>query len=189
MKKKEKIIVTSGEFDFFDYYTLQFLKTCKAKGDWLIVGLHSDMFLELCRGGYKHTYDERLDVLSSLTCVDEVLRFNDGDGTVCNLLKLVKHCYPMSDITFVSDIDMHNMPETKIRGITFETIKQEQYFVGKTVSKIRKIRDFDDDYGYKESKAKRKDKMELKRFKNYNPTDYMDEYDSGEVRNKKFKKS
>ena len=61
--------------------------------------------------------------------------------------------------------------------------------MGKTVSKIRKIRDFDDDYGYKESKAKRKDKMELKRFKNYNPTDYMDEYDSGEVRNKKFKKS
>jgi hypothetical protein len=38
-------------------------------------------------------------------------------------LKLVKICYPHSDITYISDEDMHNMPETKIRGITFETMK------------------------------------------------------------------
>lgn len=125
MTKKEKIIVTSGEFDFFDYETMQFLKACKAKGNWLIVGVHTDMFMEFCRNGFKNTYEKRIEMVSDVQCVDEVFRFNDGDGTVCNLLKLVKHCYPMSDITYVSDIDMHNMPETKIRGITFEVLKQE----------------------------------------------------------------
>jgi bifunctional ADP-heptose synthase (sugar kinase/adenylyltransferase) len=125
MKKKEKLIVTSGEFDYLDYKTIQFLKACKAKGDWLIVGLHTDMYMEFCSGGYKHNYDERMSVLSNLTCVDEVFRFDDGDGTVCNLLKLVKYCYPLSEITYVSDLDMKNMPETKIRGITFEQLKQE----------------------------------------------------------------
>jgi bifunctional ADP-heptose synthase (sugar kinase/adenylyltransferase) len=125
MKKKEKLIVTSGEFDYLDYKTMQFLKACKAKGDWLIVGLHTDMYMELCSGGYKHNYDERMSVLSNVTCVDEVFRFDDGDGTVCNLLKLVKHCYPLSEIVYVSDLDMKNMPEAKIRGITFEQLKQE----------------------------------------------------------------
>jgi bifunctional ADP-heptose synthase (sugar kinase/adenylyltransferase) len=125
MKKKERIIITSGEFDFLDYEAVKFLKACRSKGDWLIVGLHTDMFMELCRGGYKHSYEERVEMISNISCVDEIFRFNDGDGTVCNLLKIVKHCYPMSDITYVSDIDMKNMPETKIRGITFEIIKQE----------------------------------------------------------------
>jgi hypothetical protein len=52
-----------------------------------------------------------------------VFSFNDSDGTVCQLLKIIKICYPYSDITYVSDMDMHNMPETKIPGITFETMK------------------------------------------------------------------
>ena len=55
--------------------------------------------------------------------VDEVFTFNDSDGTVCQLLKLVKICYPHADITYVSNEDMDNMPEKKIRGITFETLK------------------------------------------------------------------
>lgn len=125
MNKREKIIVTSGEFDFLDYGVIQYLNTCKSKGDWLVVGIHTDMYMEFCRDGFKNNYDQRLEMVESLKCVDEVFRFNDGDGTVCNLLKLVKHCYPMSDITYISDIDMKNMPETKIRGITFEVLKQE----------------------------------------------------------------
>jgi len=52
-----------------------------------------------------------------------VFTFDDTDGTVCQLLKLVKICYPNAEYTFVSQEDMHNMPESKIRGITFETMK------------------------------------------------------------------
>jgi predicted RNA-binding protein with PUA-like domain len=74
-------------------------------------------------GGFVQDYQARRNIIQNLKCVDEVFTFNDSDGTVCQLLKIVKICYPHSDITYISEEDMHNMPETKIRGITFETMK------------------------------------------------------------------
>ena len=120
---KDKIIVTSGDFDPLTIKELHFLKRCRKKGDWLIVGIHSDMSVYMKTNGIYASCDDRAEILQNINCVDEVLRFNDADGTVCNLLKLVKICYPQSDITYISDRDMHNAPETKIRGITFEVLK------------------------------------------------------------------
>jgi cytidyltransferase-like protein len=120
---KDKIIVTSGDFDPLTIKELYFLKKCRKKGDWLIVGIHSDMVVYMKTNGIYTSCDDRAEILQNINCVDEVLRFNDADGTVCNLLKLVKVCYPQADITYISDSDMHNRPETKIRGITFEVLK------------------------------------------------------------------
>jgi glycerol-3-phosphate cytidylyltransferase-like family protein len=121
--KKEKIVVVSGEFDSISLEELNFLKKCRKKGDWLIVGLHSDNFLELCRGGFTLNFHRRKQILESIRYISEIFEFDDSDGTVCNLLKLVKICYPNSELLYISNEDMHNMPETKIRGITFEVIK------------------------------------------------------------------
>jgi glycerol-3-phosphate cytidylyltransferase-like family protein len=123
MHEKEKIIIVTGEFDPLDMESLRFLKKCKRKGDWLIVGVHSDWWMLYSIGGFVHNYETRREILSNIKCVDEIFSFNDTDGTVCQLLKIVKICYPYSDITYVSNMDMHNMPETKIKGITFETVK------------------------------------------------------------------
>lgn len=123
MTKKEKIIVTCGEFDPLSFSDYRFLKKCKSKGNWLIVGVHSDWWMEWCRGGTSSNYESRRELVSNLKCVDEVLTFNDTDGTVCQLLKIIKMCYPDASITYVSNTDMHNQPETKIRGINFETMK------------------------------------------------------------------
>ena len=68
-------------------------------------------------------FRSRREIISNLRCVDEVLSFNDGDGTVCQLLKIAKIVYPDVEMIYISQEDMHNMPETKIRGITFETMK------------------------------------------------------------------
>lgn len=121
----EKIIVTSGLFDPLTLKELKFLQKCRSKGDWLIVGIHTDMFLHLSTGILNQNYETRREIVESLKCVDETFRFSDGDGTVCNLLKIVKFCYPLSDITYISDFDMHNMPETKIKGINFEVLSKE----------------------------------------------------------------
>jgi hypothetical protein len=75
------------------------------------------------QGGYLQDFETRSQIVKSLKYVDEIFTFNDTDGTVCQLLKLIKICYPNSEITYVSQEDMHNMPETRIRGITFETMK------------------------------------------------------------------
>jgi glycerol-3-phosphate cytidylyltransferase-like family protein len=120
---QEKIIVTSGIFDPLTYNELKFLQKCKSRGDWLIVGLYSDMNLLLRTGGLNQNYEARREIIESLKFVDETFRFNDSDGTVCNLLKMVKFCYPLSEITYITDSDMHNMPETKIKGINFEILK------------------------------------------------------------------
>jgi cytidyltransferase-like protein len=123
MSRLDKIVIVTGTFDPLTSHELDFLKKCKARGDWLVVGVHSDWWMAWSEGGYVQTYETRRKIIQNLRCVDEVFLFNDSDGTVCQLLKIVKICYPNSDITYISEEDMHNMPETKIRGITFETMK------------------------------------------------------------------
>jgi len=123
MPRKDRIIITSGTFDPITIEELRYLMKCKSKGDWLVVGVHSDWYMMWSQGGFVQNYDTRREILKNINCVDEIFSFNDSDGTVCQLLKLVQICYPNADITYVSNMDMHNMPETKIRGITFETMK------------------------------------------------------------------
>lgn len=119
---KDRIIVTSGNYDILSVEDLRFLQKCRSKGDWLIIGLNSDIMVHMTTDTLYNTYDDRQELLHGLKCVDEIMRFNDSDGTSCHLLKAVKLFYPRADITFISKYDMQNTPETKIRGITFETI-------------------------------------------------------------------
>ena len=123
MTKKENIFIVSGEFDPLTYNEFKLLKTCKSKCDLLIVGIHSDAYMKLRYGGSQNNFEQRTEVVKSFPFVDEVFTFNDMDGTSCNLLKLVKLCYPASNLTYVSETDMHNMPEARIRGITFTTFQ------------------------------------------------------------------
>jgi len=123
MHPQDRIIVVSGKFDPLTNHELSFLQKCKNKGDWLVVGIHSDWYLAWSDGGFVQNYESRRNIIKSLKVVDEVFSFNDSDGTVCQLLKIIKACYPDANITYISEDDMFNMPETKIRGINFETMK------------------------------------------------------------------
>jgi len=123
MPKRDRIIITSGIFDPLGIEELNYLKKCKSKGDWLVVGIHSDWWMMWSQGGFVQDYQIRREIIKSLNCVDEIFTFNDSDGTVCQLLKLVQICYPHSEIIYVSEDDMQDMPEKKIRGIKFETMK------------------------------------------------------------------
>jgi len=125
MAKKDKIIITSGTFDPLTLDELNYLKKCKAKGDWLVVGIHSDWWMMWAEGGFVQNYESRREIVKSLKFVDEIFTFNDSDGTVCQLLKLVQICYPHTEIIYVSEDDMNDMPEKKIRGIKFETMKEK----------------------------------------------------------------
>lgn len=120
---KEKIIVTCGIFNPLTLRDLKFLERCRKKGNWLIVGLHSDFWLMHNKKTPIQEYPIRREMVLGTKWVDEVITFSDSDGTVSQLLKIVKIIYPDSNIHYISEQDMHNMPETKIRGITFETMK------------------------------------------------------------------
>jgi cytidyltransferase-like protein len=123
MHEKEKIIVTCGIYDPLTLEEINFIKKCKSKGQWLIVGIHSDWWMMWAQGGYVQNRETRREIMQSIKYVDEIFNFNDTDGTVCQLLKLVKICYPHADITYVSSEAINDRPENKIRGIKFETIR------------------------------------------------------------------
>lgn len=125
MKIKEKIIVTSGHFDPITVRDLNHLQECRKMGNWLIVGIHSDMLTYLKTGTLNDSIENRKYILENIKCVDEVFVFNDSNDNVCNLLKVIKVCYPRADITYVSDQDMSNRPERKIGGINFEILSKE----------------------------------------------------------------
>lgn len=120
---KDRIIITCGYFDPLSIEELKFLQRCRAKGDWLIVGVHSDWYMMWAQGGFVQNYETRREILKNINVVDEIMTFNDSDGTVCQLLKIAQICYPNAVITYISQEDMKDMPETKIRGIKFETLK------------------------------------------------------------------
>ena len=92
MHPKDRIIITSGSFDPLSIEELNLLKRCKSKGDWLIVGVHTDWYMMWSLGGFVQNYDTRREIVKSLNIVDEVMTFNDSDGTVCQLLKIAKIC-------------------------------------------------------------------------------------------------
>jgi bifunctional ADP-heptose synthase (sugar kinase/adenylyltransferase) len=119
---REKVIVTSGDFDILNLKDVQFLQKCKLLGDWLVVGLHSDVAVHMRTGTLNNEFSDRLDMLSEISVIDEILRFNDADGTSCGLIKLVKLCYPGAAIVYVSKQEMQNTPERKIRGVSFVVI-------------------------------------------------------------------
>jgi cytidyltransferase-like protein len=122
--RKEKIIVTIGAFDPVELSDIQFLKKAKSKGDWLIVGVHSDIYLTKYEKGFIQNYSSRSEIVKHLKFVDEVFVYNDTDGTACQLIKIVQMCYPYSEIIFVSkNGDKETSPEGKMKGIKFLSMK------------------------------------------------------------------
>lgn len=179
MRPKDRIIITTGTYDPLTNEELLLLQKCKRKGDWLIVGVHSDWWMAWSEGGFVQNYEARKNIIGNLKCVDEVFSFNDSDGTVCQLLKIVKICYPNSEITYISGEDMHNMPETKIKGITFEIMKQE-IEVTKFVGKFRKNKDYNDDYKYVPKRSKN-EHAEIKKLKNRTYDELMSELEESSL--------
>lgn len=68
-----KRVITFGTFDIFHVGHINILERAKALGDYLMVGVSSDE-LNLSKKGRNPVYseEERVKIISSLRCVDEV---------------------------------------------------------------------------------------------------------------------
>ena len=64
---------------------------------------------------------ERFALISALSIVDEVVVYNDDDGSSCDAIQLVKQRYPSADIVFANggDRTQDNIPEMVIDGVEF----------------------------------------------------------------------
>ena len=119
-----KIVVASGGFDPVHSGHIRMFNSAKTYGDYLIVGLNSDAWLERKKGKAFMPFSERASIVMNLKAVDEVMSFDDSDGTANDLLEKVKSIYGKEHtIIFVNGGD--RVPET-----VPETVKDVHYIYG-----------------------------------------------------------
>lgn len=117
-----KIIVVSGGFDPLHSGHIAYFKAARKFGDKLIVALNSDQWLEDKKGKAFMSFIERKEIISNLSCVDDVINFDDDKyGSAINALNKVKKIYPSDQIFFANggDRDKSNIPEMSVAGVEF----------------------------------------------------------------------
>lgn len=85
----KKIVLVTGGFDPIHSGHIAFFKAAKALGDQLIVGINSDDWLTRKKGRPFMPFDERASVIKELSCVDQLISFDDADNTACNAIHKV----------------------------------------------------------------------------------------------------
>ena len=85
--KKEIIVVTSGYFDPLHVGHIECLELAKELGDKLVVIVNNDWQAALKKGKSFMKEEDRLKIVSSLKCVDEVYLSIDKDRSVCESLR------------------------------------------------------------------------------------------------------
>ena len=90
MADKRRIVVVSGGFDPIHSGHVSYLKEASEKGDYLIVALNSNEWLQKKKGKYFLEFNERKIILENLYFVDEVIGFEDDkEGTCINALEKI----------------------------------------------------------------------------------------------------
>tara|TARA_B100000965_G_C19474208_1_gene705461 strand:+ start:112 stop:888 length:777 start_codon:yes stop_codon:yes gene_type:complete len=113
----ETIILVTGGFDPIHSGHIAYFKAAKILGDRLIVGVNSDKWLVNKKGSAFMPINERIEIVSNLSVVDEVIKFDDDEfNSASNAIAKVIEKYPNHKIVFANggDRNSDNIPEMKI---------------------------------------------------------------------------
>jgi cytidyltransferase-like protein len=116
-----KVVIVTGGFDPLHSGHLAYFKAARALGDILVVGLNSDTWLTRKKGRPFMPMSERFALVSSIAVVDEVVVYNDDDGSSIDAIRLVKQRHPDADIVFANggDRTKDNIPEMVFDDVEF----------------------------------------------------------------------
>jgi cytidyltransferase-like protein len=116
----KRIIVTGG-FDPIHSGHLDYFKAAKQLGDYLIVGLNSDEWLTNKKGRPFLHWEERAAIINEFNIVDEVIQFNDTDGSAIDAIRIAKQKYPEDNLLFANggDRTSDNIPEMVFDDVDF----------------------------------------------------------------------
>ena len=112
MKKrlKMKVVVASGYFDPIHVGHIEYLELAAKQGDWLVVIVNNDKQAKIKKGKSFMPEEDRVKIVSSLECVDEVFLSIDEDSSVCKSIeKIEPHIFAKGGDRFSSEI-----PEAKV---------------------------------------------------------------------------
>ena len=112
---KTTVLVTGG-FDPVHAGHIAYFDAAAAYGDRVVVGLNSDAWLTRKKGRPFMNFGDRHAVLRALRNIDQVISFDDDDGTACNAIEKVLKMYPGDRLVFANggDRTRENVPEMRI---------------------------------------------------------------------------
>ena len=108
-----KIVVVSGGFDPIHSGHIAYLLSARKLGDKLIVGVNSDAWLTRKKGHPFMPWKERANIVYHLEMVDDVIMFDDTDGSACGAIAAIKAEYEDDVVIFANggDRTKTNIPE------------------------------------------------------------------------------
>ena len=115
----ETMVLVTGGFDPIHSGHIAYLKSARMLGDRLIVGVNSDEWLIQKKGSAFLPLNERIEIVSNLSVVDEVIKFEDDEyNSAANAITTILEKYPNHKIIFANggDRNSENIPEMKIHG-------------------------------------------------------------------------
>jgi D-beta-D-heptose 7-phosphate kinase/D-beta-D-heptose 1-phosphate adenosyltransferase len=99
------IVLVTGGFDPIHKGHIAYFNAAKKLGDILIVGMNSDSWLSRKKGKPFMPIDERITIVQNLKMVDEVILFDDTDGSAKEAIKNVRTLFPNDLIIFANGGD------------------------------------------------------------------------------------
>lgn len=122
----KRVVYSFVVADLFHFGHLQLLNTAKSLGDFHICGVLSDEAAESYRSRPISNYDERVAVISSLHCVDRVIKQDQRDPTVN--LKRIHAEFPEAKLVLVHGNDWQYVPGKEyMESIQGEVVQPEYY--------------------------------------------------------------
>ena len=112
---KATVLVTGG-FDPIHSGHIAYFEAARLLGHRLVVGLNSDAWLTRKKGRPFMDFRDRFDVIRAIKHVDQVIDFDDDDGSAFDAIRKVLKMYPGDEIIFANggDRTSENIPEMAI---------------------------------------------------------------------------
>jgi D-beta-D-heptose 7-phosphate kinase/D-beta-D-heptose 1-phosphate adenosyltransferase len=113
MSKNMTIVLITGGFDPIHSGHIAYIAAARSHGTYLIVGVNSDAWLVRKKGKSFLPFNERATIIKHIKGVDEVIEFNDDDGSAKDAIHKVRMMYPDAHIIFANGGDRNgkNIPE------------------------------------------------------------------------------
>jgi len=118
----QTIVLVTGGFDPVHSGHIAYLAAARELGDCLIVGVNSDPWLIRKKGRAFMPWAERAEIISNLQQVDQVIEFDDWDGSARHAIRTVRDLYPDARIIFANGGDRtpDNIPEQDVSDPNIE---------------------------------------------------------------------
>lgn len=115
-----RIVLVSGGFDPLHSGHIEYFKAARRLGNKLIVAVNSDDWLTRKKGKPFMPWNERAAIIRELKMVDEVIDFDDSNGSANLAIYKCLQRFPNSKIIFANGGDRinENTPEFKTYGNT-----------------------------------------------------------------------